>query len=573
MEQTSIYKLNKPALSEKVDVNLLNSNMDIIDRELNNISTGSNSLSYNMELHTANKDNPHNVTKKQLGIENVEDKSSSDIRSEITKDNVTNALGYTPYTPNEIDDKFSALETKIDWKEAVETYEDIASAYPFPENGCTVNVRDSDYTYRYNGEEWVVISANAIPKVTAEVDGILSKEDYSNFNDANSQKHTHDNMSVLNNITTTSVSSWVKAAEHVLDNERHISLEEKEKLRNIPSDAEKNVQADWNVEDETSDAYIKNKPQISDIINPDDFVKKAGDTMTGFLELDYVTPFEDKGRLAYIDYHGRLRGTNQKYGDIANEDPNGSGYGPYGFSPVEGQEQNGSGYFTGGTSGIWVQAKEVNNDNRGMRFTLSTVQNTNKLKLVASRMFEDKTVSYDNDSTDTFSKDLLSVTEQGVFNLPNLTANRILAADSNKNLVSSAYDPSYIGTLRVIKELSGGSDSGIKYVMNGEDFNRAGLYHCWNFDNSIAGNYPPNNFGDYYIFALENGVNYNTLLAFTPRVANTVNVNTHNGEFYIGHFWNKVWQGWVSINSNTSSLVYQSSEPTSGLVNNLVWVG
>lgn len=42
--------------------------------------------------------NPHGTTKDDLGLENVENKSSETIRSEITKENVTNALGYTPPT-------------------------------------------------------------------------------------------------------------------------------------------------------------------------------------------------------------------------------------------------------------------------------------------------------------------------------------------------------------------------------------------------------------------------------------------------------------------------------------------
>lgn len=130
-----------------------------------------------LDEHTNNKENPHEVNKEQLGLSNVENKSSSTIRSEITKENVTTALGYTPYTPTEIDNKFSAFETGIDWKEAVETYDDIATAYPEPVDGWTVNVNDTDYTYRYNGTEWIAISANAIPIATEEVNGLLSKED------------------------------------------------------------------------------------------------------------------------------------------------------------------------------------------------------------------------------------------------------------------------------------------------------------------------------------------------------------------------------------------------------------
>jgi hypothetical protein len=43
--------------------------------------------------HIASKSNPHGVTKPQLGLSNVENKSSETIRSEITLQNVSKALG------------------------------------------------------------------------------------------------------------------------------------------------------------------------------------------------------------------------------------------------------------------------------------------------------------------------------------------------------------------------------------------------------------------------------------------------------------------------------------------------
>lgn len=52
--------------------------------------------------------NPHNVTKTDVGLGNVENKSSATIRSEITKANVTDALGYTP---PEQDTTYSAATT------------------------------------------------------------------------------------------------------------------------------------------------------------------------------------------------------------------------------------------------------------------------------------------------------------------------------------------------------------------------------------------------------------------------------------------------------------------------------
>lgn len=67
------------------------------------------------------------------------------------------------------------MENNINWKESVNTFADIAKTYPKPEDGWTVNVKDTDYTYRYSGSTWVAISANAIPKATQTLDGLMSK--------------------------------------------------------------------------------------------------------------------------------------------------------------------------------------------------------------------------------------------------------------------------------------------------------------------------------------------------------------------------------------------------------------
>lgn len=54
----------------------------------------------NFDVHVSDTSNPHEVTKDQVGLGNVENKSSADIRGELTKENVTTALGYTPPTQN-----------------------------------------------------------------------------------------------------------------------------------------------------------------------------------------------------------------------------------------------------------------------------------------------------------------------------------------------------------------------------------------------------------------------------------------------------------------------------------------
>lgn len=119
------------------------------------------------------------------------------------------------YTRNEVDNKFSALETAIDWKEAVDTYADLSTAYPHPDDGWTVNVKDTDYTYRWSGAAWIAISANAIPKATQGVDGLLSKEDKACYDDAYSKRHTHGNKSTLDKLTETLLANWTAAYTHI----------------------------------------------------------------------------------------------------------------------------------------------------------------------------------------------------------------------------------------------------------------------------------------------------------------------------------------------------------------------
>ncbi len=115
------------------------------------------------------------------------------------------------YTRNEVDNKLSALETAVDWKEAVSTYADLATTYPHPDDGWTVNVKDTNYTYRWSGTAWIAISANAIPKATQSVDGLLSKEDKTHYDDAYNKRHTHTNKSTLDKLTETLLSNWTDA--------------------------------------------------------------------------------------------------------------------------------------------------------------------------------------------------------------------------------------------------------------------------------------------------------------------------------------------------------------------------
>lgn len=71
--------------------------------------------------HLANKSNPHGVTKSQVGLGNVENKSSAIIRGELTKGNVTTALGYTPANQTDMTNAQDAI-TQLNSDKEYKTY-------------------------------------------------------------------------------------------------------------------------------------------------------------------------------------------------------------------------------------------------------------------------------------------------------------------------------------------------------------------------------------------------------------------------------------------------------------------
>ncbi len=80
------------------------------------------------------------------------------------------------YTKAEVDNLIAEIEQGIVWKEAVATYNDIATTYPYPQEGWVVVTLDTGNMYRYNGEAWELINSNTLPIATTTQDGQMSKE-------------------------------------------------------------------------------------------------------------------------------------------------------------------------------------------------------------------------------------------------------------------------------------------------------------------------------------------------------------------------------------------------------------
>lgn len=110
MKITTNFGFPKPEADEFYDVAEFGKAMDMLDSELKEILTKIDTAN----KHTTNKENPHGVTKKQIGLENVENKSSESIRSDLTIENIETALNYKPVSPTDLENYKSSLNGSLE---------------------------------------------------------------------------------------------------------------------------------------------------------------------------------------------------------------------------------------------------------------------------------------------------------------------------------------------------------------------------------------------------------------------------------------------------------------------------
>lgn len=116
----------------------------------------------------AKQPNKPTYTKAEVGLGNVENKSSSTIRSEITSANVTDALGYTPINPASkgVANGVAELDStgKVPSSQLPSYVDDVLeynskSAFPATgESGKIYVAKDTNLTYRWSGSSYVEIS-------------------------------------------------------------------------------------------------------------------------------------------------------------------------------------------------------------------------------------------------------------------------------------------------------------------------------------------------------------------------------------------------------------------------------
>lgn len=176
-----------------------------------------NAIEKKIDDHASNVANPHGVTKEQLGLANVENKSSTQIRSEITKENVTNALGYTPIDESRIGAANGVASLDAGGRipasqipggfDNIEEYDSLSDFPETGEEGKIYVAKDTNLTYRWTGTQYVEISPSLALGETATTayrgDRGKTAYDHSQISGDSTIHHVHANKELLDSYTQT----------------------------------------------------------------------------------------------------------------------------------------------------------------------------------------------------------------------------------------------------------------------------------------------------------------------------------------------------------------------------------
>lgn len=176
-----------------------------------------NAIEASVSSHIGNKANPHEVTKAQIGLANVENKSSTQIRSELTKENVTNALGYTPIDERRIGAASGVASLDASGRipasqipggfDNIGEYDNLAAFPTTGEEGKIYVAKDTNLTYRWTGSQYVEISPSLALGETATTayrgDRGKVAYDHSQVSGNSTIHHTHANKELIDAYTQT----------------------------------------------------------------------------------------------------------------------------------------------------------------------------------------------------------------------------------------------------------------------------------------------------------------------------------------------------------------------------------
>ena len=168
-----------------------------------------------LDSHTNNHDNPHNITKEQIGLGNNDntadmDKPVSTAQQKAIDDAYANS---NKYTDKKIADLIGGAPETLD------TLKEVADAISTSKS--TEEALNSAIGTKANQAELDTHTGNDTIHITSD--------ERENWNDANDKKHTHSNKSVLDGITSALITAWNNAVEHITDTVKHITSSERTK--------------------------------------------------------------------------------------------------------------------------------------------------------------------------------------------------------------------------------------------------------------------------------------------------------------------------------------------------------
>ena len=146
--------------------------------------------------------NPHGVTKSDVGLGNVENKSSADIRNDITKANVTTALGYTPANQTDLNTLSSQIPTTYAGSksaggpaksaEGVIDYEGNGNIIKIGYSGSSLKANQISFIAAYSSNEIKDAEASAVISfLSAVTQTELEDKGYVTSSELNSKGYVH----------------------------------------------------------------------------------------------------------------------------------------------------------------------------------------------------------------------------------------------------------------------------------------------------------------------------------------------------------------------------------------------
>ena len=219
----------------------------------------------------------------------------------VSKENVISALGYTPADEDVLPTKVDKVDGKS--LSTNDFTDDLKAKLDGIEEKAEVNVQSNWSETDTTSDAYILNKPDVYIKT--EVDAKLLEK-------ANNAT-TIGGYGITDAYTKTEVSSIVdnkvdKVTGKSLSTEDFTSTY-KEKLDSIEDNAEVNVQSDWNISDTTSDAFIKNKPNIYLKSETDTLLNNKVDKVTGkslisdseITRLSTVSNYDDTGVKSSID--------------------------------------------------------------------------------------------------------------------------------------------------------------------------------------------------------------------------------------------------------------------------------